>query len=359
MSKKPNCVVVDTNVWCSHLLLQSPTAKAFIYTLRRKDWCIGLPEVVEKELPFVMAELGDELAKDGGRINTLLDLPIPIDLSKQAMFKKVQERLKELEPLVRQKFTCEHAEAAFQMVIEKLPPNKKGHQQFKDSAIWQAALELTRTYTVHLITRDKGFFLNPEDPSKGLAQNLLKDCERAGATIKAYDEISPFMTAMLQDVPSFNRKDLIGRIERTLIPVLQVEASRQKFTIGELLDIKTHVFRTQKQGPLAVDCRIITRAKYVEGNRDWRAIAHGSCYYEPERRLLIAAFLLSVMFEWEGKDSMGKDSWSRRARSFNTQDPTLTFPRPPELQWDTHPEQADQRDTQGRPTRKNKAVKAG
>ena len=50
-TRKPDCVVIDTNIWRLELLLKAPVGVSLVYTLGRQKGCIGLPEVVEKGEP--------------------------------------------------------------------------------------------------------------------------------------------------------------------------------------------------------------------------------------------------------------------------------------------------------------------
>ena len=126
--------------------------------------------------------------------------------------------------LVRVPFTFEHAKAALNMVIAKSPPNMPRDQQFKDSAIWQAVLTLSRDYTVRLLSNDRGFLVDRSDPTKGLAANLLEDSRRAGATITVHCDLPSCLKAITCDVSSFDQARLVSLITDALMPRLRAEA---------------------------------------------------------------------------------------------------------------------------------------
>src|SRR5213593_3729857 len=46
-TKKPICVVIDTCIWRSNLLLKNPVGMSLMYTLGRQHGVIGFPEIVE------------------------------------------------------------------------------------------------------------------------------------------------------------------------------------------------------------------------------------------------------------------------------------------------------------------------
>src|SRR5712691_8402588 len=144
----PDCVVIDTNIWRSDLLLKTPVGTALVYTLARQSGFIGLPEVVKKELPKQIVEEGlnaaEKLKNLSQIITTLTDLPFFSSLPTERDLEQIVDaRIAELAPiLLPVPFTLEHAQAALDMVNAKLPPYAKS-QQFKDSAIWQAVLTLS------------------------------------------------------------------------------------------------------------------------------------------------------------------------------------------------------------------------
>lgn len=47
---RPICVVSDTNVWRSELLLRTARGVALLYKIRRSGGVLGMPEVIEREI---------------------------------------------------------------------------------------------------------------------------------------------------------------------------------------------------------------------------------------------------------------------------------------------------------------------
>ena len=339
-NRKPDCVVLDTNIWRSALLLKTQMGQSLIYVLQRQGGRIGLPEVIEAELTAQVVEVGVEAAKKlenlSRIVNVLTDSPFPATVPTEAEFeKKVEEKLAELASiLVRVPFTFEHAKAALNMVIAKLPPNSRKNQQFEDSAIWQAVLTLSQDYTAHLVSNDRAFFLDPDDPSKGLAPNLQEDCQRAGAIISGHCDLVSCLEAITSDAPSFDQIRLVSLITEALMPRLRAEAARHRFRIIDSPEIKTQVFRTGQMNRLAVDyvitVRFIVDASVVTDVRsDCRAIARGSCYYDPATNSISAEFLWSLVFEWKHPSG----SICRMASAFGSEDPSFPFPPPVHWSW--------------------------
>ena len=63
-SLKPDCVVIDTSIWRSQLLLKTPAGVSLLYTLGRQGGFVGLPEVVEGESTNQVVQAGLEAGKE-------------------------------------------------------------------------------------------------------------------------------------------------------------------------------------------------------------------------------------------------------------------------------------------------------
>src|SRR5690242_5388115 len=61
---KKLCVVLDTNVWRSSLLLRTPIGAALLYVVRQSGGYIGLPEVIEEETVKQITRAGLEATEN-------------------------------------------------------------------------------------------------------------------------------------------------------------------------------------------------------------------------------------------------------------------------------------------------------
>ncbi|WP_146400048.1 PIN domain-containing protein [Pseudobythopirellula maris] len=151
ISSKPLCVVLDTNIWIRELLLQSYVGKSLVYAIRRRHAQIGFPQIVEGETVQHMLkhaqDAADSISDKGRVLSALSEGEFTFSQPEQSELEAViHDRISDLNKiLVRVPFTHEHAIAALDMVERKLPPNGDKNQQFKDSAIWQAVLQLSKS----------------------------------------------------------------------------------------------------------------------------------------------------------------------------------------------------------------------
>jgi hypothetical protein len=335
-SQKPDCIVIDTNIWRSDLLLKTPVGVSLVYALGRQGGFIGLPEVVERELSQQVLEAGikavGNLREFSWTIDTLTGSSFAASLPTQIELENiVAARIAELDSiLVRVPFTLEHAKAALDMVSAKLPPNGPKNQQFKDSAIWQAVLALSGEYTVHLITNDRGFLREPGNPSQGLALNLEEDCGRVGEKVGVYCDLRSCLGAISGYVPSFDKDYLASLIAESIMPRVRDEAVANRLEIRELLDTDIKAFRTGQPDWLAVDYTVKARCEFLDESleepdprTDCRAITHGSCYYDVQEGSISGHFIEYITFDWE----YGMGGHGRVSRSLGKEDPSIPFRR--------------------------------
>jgi hypothetical protein len=163
--RKAPCVILDTNVWLKERLLRDGVGKALIRSLKQQGGCIGLPEIVERELSRNVQKEGLRQIKaysdssraigdfTGSKHHHGLVLPTAHDF-----VNGLHDRLRELEPLLsRIPFSHAHSKLALDRVMEKLPPSLPNNDEFRDCAIWEAAVDLATSFDVHLVSNDKGF----------------------------------------------------------------------------------------------------------------------------------------------------------------------------------------------------------
>jgi len=185
--KKP-CIVLDTNIWRAQLLLRNPLGAALVFAVRSSGGAIGLPEVISDEILKQLTKAGQEAAdlvrRGFGILEKLVGSRSAYELpGAEQIHQSIMEQFKEIAPFLHTvPFTLEHAKAALSRVNGETPPNGPKNQQFKDSAIWEAILELAQTFRVYFVTSDKGFF-EGKDPRKGLAAILQRETGEKGVTV--------------------------------------------------------------------------------------------------------------------------------------------------------------------------------
>jgi hypothetical protein len=172
--QKPICVVIDANIWLqdSNLLMRTAMGSALLYILKQSNGKIGLPEIIEEELTRNIVENGlkaiEQINKGFKSIEVIMGFRDSYEVPNKAQLEAaVKERLTDLEDvIIRIFFTFEHAKSALRRINEKTQPNGDNNQQFKDSAIWEAILELSDSYTIYFISDDNAFFKNRKSKLK-------------------------------------------------------------------------------------------------------------------------------------------------------------------------------------------------
>ena len=287
---KPICVVLDTNIWVYKTsLLRTPLGAALTNALLRVKGVLGLPEVVEEEIVKHTARVGGEAAaqmkESAAKIARLIGwvdenwylVPMEDQFESSA-----RERLEELSFFVeRVPFNFEQAKSALRRVIDETPPNGPKNQQYKDSVIWQAVLELSDKYAVYFITEDKGFF-EDRNPSKGLASSLEEDCQVEGRSIFVHYELESYLKSLRETLPSLDHRHLASEIHRAIVEDLDQMAAEQGFQLGELVNWDISAFLTENVDSLALSFVLVHRVSVIsppEGEIAARLVTEGECFY--------------------------------------------------------------------------------
>jgi hypothetical protein len=185
--------------------------------------------------------------------------------------------------LKRAPFTLEHAKSALRRVNEESPPNGLKNQQFKDSAIWEAVLELAQDHTVYFVTTDKGFFENRE-PSKGLAGVLKEETAQKGAVVHIYADLSSCLATLRKETPQIDKKKLGEAIDSAIRDSVIPSANSRAFQVGDLIGAKVEAFLTQQVSTLSLSFELTYHLEDISGSEglgrtEAIVIARGDCAY--------------------------------------------------------------------------------
>jgi hypothetical protein len=226
------CAVLDTNVWVyQSRMLRTPLGAAFLFAVHRLPAKIGLPEVVEREVAKRVELLAGELierAVDAHRQALQLVGRLPEFASpSEPLNAAARERLAELDGVIhRVPFSFDQASRALDKVIAETPPNGPKDQQFKDSVLWEAVVDLSREFEVHFVTQDKGFF-EGRDPRQGLAAVLAAEVADLGVAIRIHHGLEAFATSVAGSVPPIDLDRVARDLEVLLAKTLDGLRERQ------------------------------------------------------------------------------------------------------------------------------------
>jgi predicted nucleic acid-binding protein len=316
---KPICVVLDTNVWVYRTwLLRTALGAALTHSLVRSKGTLGVPEVVEMELVKHTVRAGKEsvdaimagvsrLSRLTGSVGDYSHLLQTEDSLEAA----ARQRLEALDHLiVRVPFTLEHARSALKRVMDGTPPNGIDNQQYKDSAIWEAVLELSRDRAVHFVTGDRGFFAE-RNLKRGLARNLKQEADAVGGGITAHPDLRSYLEAFKEDVPPLDPGELAAAAGRALTEDLRRIAADQEFELADLTNYNVSTFVTERAKVLAMSFELTYEASVVlpEGGPPVPAslVVTGECSFDILQKFVFDARLDHVrLLDPEGDQIFGK-----------------------------------------------------
>jgi len=328
---KKICVVIDTNLWRSQLMLRTAEGVALLHYLRQSNSVLGMPEIIEREIVKQAIAAGTEFVE---KIETNLEMlklltgsptssriayniPTVDEIETQA-----RSRLKELTSFTIQiPFTPTHALAALDRVNSGLPPNGPKNQQYKDSAIWEAILELARMHRIYFLTNDKGFYKELEKPGKGLADNLAAECHAMNGTVRIYRDLSSCLEDLQKHASPLDQTVLATAIERHLVAssLENVAAERNYRLTRELLHVSISTFATETFDTLALTFELTYRLSDLMENEDTPRLeptltTQGNCFYNQTNGEVSGVVVNYDLFRW--KDITGHEFESRNVYAY-------------------------------------------
>jgi hypothetical protein len=117
--------------------------------------------------------------------------------------------------LLRQQATDRARASAFRRVITCAPPNSAGHQEAKDSLLWEQLMELPAGSSVSFITADADFYADKS--RSALAPSLREQAAAAQIEVQPYNDCATLLTARKPNQPIVNEAVVQSAIER-LVP---------------------------------------------------------------------------------------------------------------------------------------------
>lgn len=278
-------VVLDTNVWVySSDLLRAPLGASFLFWLRQASGVIGYPKVVDLEVrKHALKRLRgavEQVHQGYASIRKLygeheeFQLPAEADLE-SAVDRRMEELNEFIDPV---DFSINHAERALNRIIAE-----EGPGQFRDTAIWEAVLEIAQTHNVCFVTDDTDFFKGG-DPEQGLGDSLQEDADEAPKKIKVFFRLNSFLEEVKQTAPSVNTEEAQKKIATEVAQRLD-EIGNQSGGFEVLARIEpeepdVEVFVTEDPSTLSASFNSKWLAAPVDVEKhdeSWVLIANGSC----------------------------------------------------------------------------------
>jgi hypothetical protein len=219
---------------------------------------LGLPEVVEREVLKHGEDSGkaarDNVQKGLRQIQALVGEVSAVTLPTDEEFRAAAEsRLRELEDILhRVPFTREVALRSLDRVNAKRAPARTS-QQYKDCAIWEACLELARTFDVHLVTADRAFFNGGALERATLDPHLRSDCAAAGVSMTIHASLSDLLESLRDAAEAaFDPAPLVQSVEDKVRRLAQDPVAARGVALGSTLDYRIKAFVTGDHSVLAI-----------------------------------------------------------------------------------------------------------
>lgn len=282
-------IVFDTNIWISHLGLNTNAGAAVRFYIKETGATVVVPEVVrlelEKNLTGELQQLMKNITNSYNKLLTvfgkLKELVLPSD---DEINGKASDILDSLDvPIQEIPFSFEAAKSSFLKIIEEQPPSSKKNQQFKDGVIWANCLELLDEADVYLVSEDKGFYKD-RDYDKGLALNLLEEAKQYPNQLKLISSLKELLKDIRVDV-ELDDNNLIEGIYESSGEQINRILDEANFSLGNSPAITKSLFTTENSSQLYMEFEILYDCSdpIDEGRTEALLILQGSGLYETEK----------------------------------------------------------------------------
>jgi hypothetical protein len=196
-------------------------------------------------------------------------------------------------------------------VVEKRPPSVRG-QQYKDCAIWEAALEVADTYSICLVTEDKGFFEQKRE-MLALPPEMQKEAETKPHQITAFFGLKKYLEEHGVHAPPLQDARLAQLLEEEARGSVEWLAEGQGLVLDELLELSSTPFLTGDPDDVVYAFSVRFRATLPDpdGGEEWTGTvrAEGETVYEPARDSVDDVELTSVWFY--DQSGVRRGGWDR------------------------------------------------
>lgn len=323
MKDKPECVLLDTNMWVQNPLLRTAIGSALMYAIKRSEAQLALPEVVEQEVTKCTIRVAQEavgaIEKGFRNITSIMGFHKSYEVPKEGEIEEaVSKRFTELDTfIVRVPFTLEHAKSALRRVSEHIPPSSTKQQQFKDCAIWEAALSLAKDYNVHLVTQDGDFYQDKE--RFVLNEHLSRECADLGVTIMVCHDLKLCVAKLSEAFPPLDKSAIAQQVYTFFSDQVAEYAAHRDIKLSELKCSDIKAFQTETPNIIAIEyclnvVGIDTSVEPQEVRRNPTICVSGGCKYVLDEQAIQENAFDEIRYEWcdvNGNVSSEKDIFLR------------------------------------------------
>jgi hypothetical protein len=337
MTKKSISVILDSNAWRSNLLLRTALGSALLFTLRTTKYKLGLPEVIEEEIikqtEKAAKEAKDRIERSFRDITAILGSHRPYELpSEEEVRNAIQKRFTELSDIIiRVPFTLSHAKAALGRVNSSVPPSLTKKQQFKDSAIWEAAVELGSEYDILMVSEDGDFY---EDKERKVLHSVLKqEIQESGRVIKVYASLDKCLEELQKERPDINRSDVADKIFRLINDQVTESVSTNNLRPTKIKHYEIKPFITEDHNRLAIEYSITldalnTDTSQVNQREESFVTVEGSCVLNIKDGVIEGNRFHTIISRWvdfEGKEQIKKHYYAHADGGFIGRQPDVVY----------------------------------
>lgn len=315
MSPPPFFVIIDTNVWFSERLLQTPIGSAALLAFTSSGAVIGVPEIVQREVELLMVSECEKATTGAGKYIRLLShasgrevdfsppTPDQIRAGLAARWQHLAGRVHRIP------FSYDQANAALDRIMRHALPSAAQNEQFRDCCIWECAITLSKEAPVHLVTSDAAFF-EAKDLRRGIAASLRDEASQRGQGVLVHSSLIELLTAVGSKTEDVKEDIISAEVIAGIAPeVRKIVAARGLIWELNSPDLMIRGYATPAPSVVAVSfyAKFELTAQEQQGptklERKATFFIEGSCSYNPNTKSVssVDADKWSIVYDTGGK----------------------------------------------------------
>lgn len=282
-------VVLDSNIWISHLGLNSPVGTAVRFFIKSRKAQIALPEVIRLETENNLRDhLNSRIAKIKENYSALLtafgelkEIVLPdesaVDNKVAGVFASTGLEIRDVP------FSTDSARDSFIRTVRGLPPCDRS-QEFKDGMIWADCLRLLKEDDVIFVTADKAFFQD-RVYENGLNKVLDEEARGAAHSLRLLPSIEKLLDDIKVEVTVDERLLVSSYLEQNGEAVRGI-LDKNGFELQSGPKVERKLFATENPSKLFLsfvikfECKDVTK----EGRTDGILSVRGDGFYNSDLR---------------------------------------------------------------------------
>ncbi len=290
-------VLLDANIWFAERMMLSSVGAATLYALTESGKKIGLHEITEREVTDLMSNHAEasviQIGKSVRFLRQITGDKIHIHVPTQtAISEAVSNRWKNLSGIVEHlPLTLDDTRKALNRIFIGAPPCGQNNEQFRDSCLWECALNLGKHREVHLVSGD-GDFYEGRKLANGLSKILQEELTSHNSNVQIHKNLNDFLEATKTASLKIDEAPIRVAITNAVIAKAAeiIGDNKSNYEIDRIGDLRITGYATPKPSEVAISFTMAFDMSRIDLKDDKETKVNvelsvvGGCSYDPNTK---------------------------------------------------------------------------